>query len=216
MSTTQTPVAHAAGIIALSAATMLAACGGGGDDVPPAAAATGASAPASAPGASDTPTSAATTCPSDYKAVTLDNAAISNATYNLVVADATFSFSTSEKTIKVCLGRPAKAITQTGFTTLSDTYEVLVVPVHNETVSMQSLQKQKLSVKFALKNVPAGTSGADKATKIKVYSPDAGGTWKAVAQQAIQIDSQAAADQATSVVDVTPAASGKFVVAFKP
>ena len=191
----------AATFIALSA--VLSACGGGGD--------AGSGAPDfSAP-------IAVAPCAAGYQSVTIDNSSVAGAKFSIVVANATFAFSTitgTQPSLQVCMGQPAQALSQTGAYALSETYDLEVTPLNMLSSGVQNLER-KLTVQFALSGLPAGTSSADMVNKIRVYSPDASGVWQPMSQSVSHLaigDPSAVA----SYLEVTPDHSGKFVVAYKP
>ncbi len=193
------------------AAAALAACGGGGSS-----------------GTTPDPSAliAVAPCATGYKSITIDNSSVAGAQMSIVVANATLEFSTltgyTQPSLQICMGQPAQALSQAGFYTLSETYELQATPLNMLSAGIQNLNRT-LTVQFALTGLPAaelaglqnGSSTVALINKIRVFMPDASGVWQPMSQSSFTL-AMTTPTTATSKVVVSPDYSGKFVVAYKP
>lgn len=111
-----------------------------------------------------------TECPSGYRSFTAINSSLANANITLGQPNASFTFKTPPASqplpsMIVCFGIAAPAV-EDGLVSLSDTYEIIVIPVSNSGASLASLINAQLEVDFDLDNVPPGTDEATMRARI--------------------------------------------------
>jgi hypothetical protein len=197
------------GLVISMATLALSACGGGGAD-------DGSAQPLNV----NAPISTTANCPAGYRSIRLQDANTPNASYSMADGDAMFSFkmppaTAPQPSVLVCMGKPASALAQGGYYVLSDTVELTGTPLAALSSGLLNLYDRELQIKFALSNLPAGTSTVDMVNKIKVFAPDANGMWQPQPQSAITL-TLATPDQKASTIAAGPNLSGKFVVAYRP
>lgn len=152
----------------LTLSLMLPGCGGGG----------GGDSSTTNPPSSNQPDAGnnqpqLTECPAGYRGFTAINSSLANANIALGQTNASFTFKTPPATqplpsMIVCFGVAAPAI-EDGLVNLSDTYEIMVIPVNNSGASLATLINPQLEVDFDLANVPAGTDEATMTARIDMF-----------------------------------------------
>ena len=152
----------------LALSLLLPGCGGGGG---------GDSSTPNSPNSNQTGSNSnqpqLTECPADYRGFTAINSTLANAVISLGRPNATFTFKTPPASqplpsMIICFGIAAPAI-EDGLVNLSDTYEIIVIPVNNSGASLASIINPQLEVDFDLDNVPAGTDEATMKARIDMF-----------------------------------------------
>lgn len=149
----------------LALSLTLTGCGGGGGDSP--------KAPPSDSNQPGSNQSQLTECPSGYRSFTAINGTLANANITLGQPNASFTFKTPPASqplpsMIVCFGIAVPAV-EDGLVGLSETYEIIVIPVSNSGASLASLLNTQLEVDFDLENVPPGTDEATMTARIDMF-----------------------------------------------